>query len=319
MISKYKNNILRWRLSDGLLNSVAVTNRDSQVKKLLNNTAEEVFLEYSYHSSSEMLSLYSQAVNLLKSVDVELKGIGLEAGSGVCGFSSNICNLCDSVDKIYAVELVPTLSILARDVTIPFICNNNTNKIVNVVGSFDDIELNDKSVDFIIEVESYHHSDDILKSLKEAYRVLKPNGIIVLLDRSHNDSLTEEQREHMLNVKYKKTWLKDRGYNTSNMSRRENGEHEIKYSEWVNAFNCTGFKLIQRFELRDVSIKKIFKGFVYLLPFRFRKLFNIWPSRARYHNNELQWMIEELIGKKKTNKLFKKSVRGYSLFVIQKI
>jgi SAM-dependent methyltransferase len=319
MRGRNKQNILNWRVDEGLLDSAAVTNRDAQVKNLLNKTAEEIFLEYSYHTSNEMMSLYSQLVNLLTSNDVELKGVGLESGSGVCGFSSNICNLCDSVDKIYAVELVPTCSILARDITIPFICGNNSRKIINVVGSFDKIELDDNSVDFCIEVESYHHSDNLKRSLKEAYRVLKPNGVIVLLDRSHNDSLSEEQREYMLNVQYKKSWLEERGYDDTKMSRRENGEHEIRYSEWVDAFNDTGFELIFRYELRNVSIKKLIRGVVYLLPFKFRKLFNLWPSRAKFHENELGWMAKELIGIKQKDKLFRKSVRDYSLFVIQKV
>jgi ubiquinone/menaquinone biosynthesis C-methylase UbiE len=319
IINKDKSVILNWKVDHELFDSSAVTNRDSQVKKLLKKSAEEIFLEYSYHTSDEMTQLYSQVVSLLKSTGHDFKGVGLEAGSGVCGFSSNICNLCDNVDTIYAVELVPTCSILARDITIPFICNNDDKKIINVVGSFDNIELSDASVDFFIEVESYHHSDDLIKSLNEAYRVLKPRGIIVLLDRSHSDSLTEEQRNFMLNLEYKESWLKDRGYDTLMMTRRENGEHEIKYSEWVDSFSQTGFKLIRRFELRSVSLKKLLLGVLYLFPFRFRKLFNLRPSRAKYHNNELLWITKELIGKKQENEVFRKSVRDYSLFIIQKI
>jgi hypothetical protein len=87
----------------------------------------------------------------------------------------------------------------------------------------------------------------------------------------------------------------------------------------VDAFNDTGFELIFRYELRNVSIKKLIRGVVYLLPFKFRKLFNLWPSRAKFHENELGWMAKELIGSKQKDKLFRKSVRDYSLFVIQKV
>jgi len=313
-----KQKILTWEVEKGLLNSAAVTNRDSQVKKLLNKTAEDVFLEYSYHTSNEMVSLYGQVVDILTAIDIELKGVGLEAGSGVCGFSTNICNFFKGIDKIYAVELVPTCSTLARDITIPFICGNDFKKIVSVIGSFDNIELDDNSVDFCIEVESFHHSDNLKRSLKEVHRVLKDNGLIVLLDRSHNDSLSEEQREYMLNVQYEKKWLEDQGYDDAKLSRRENGEHEIKQSEWISAFNDVGFELISRHELRSVSIGKLIKGIIYLLPFKFRKLINFWPSRVKFHDNEIGWIVKELLGIKQKNKIFKKSVRDYTLFVIKK-
>ena len=49
-------------------------------------------------------------------------------------------------------------------------------RVTGVVGSFDDIHLPEESCDFCIEVDSLHHSDDLLRTLREIARKLKRGG-----------------------------------------------------------------------------------------------------------------------------------------------
>ena len=52
-------------------------------------------------------------------------------------------------------------------------------------GSFNEIPLPDSSVDFIVEENTFHHSNDLDMTLKECLRVIKPGGKMILIDRFH--------------------------------------------------------------------------------------------------------------------------------------
>lgn len=54
-----------------------------------------------------------------------------------------------------------------------------------MVGNFDDIKLENESVDFIIEFDSLHHSFNLDKTIRESARILKPGAKLLAIDRSH--------------------------------------------------------------------------------------------------------------------------------------
>lgn len=47
------------------------------------------------------------------------------------------------------------------------------------VGTFDNIPINDSSIDVVVSRHALHYSKDIQKALAEVYRVLKPGGIFI--------------------------------------------------------------------------------------------------------------------------------------------
>jgi len=80
------------------------------------------------------------------------------------------------------------------------------------------------------------------KSADELFRILKPGGFLFSLDRSHPDSVSDETLKGLLDHQYPKSWLEHHGYPSEKpMSRRENGEHEIRDSEWKRTFENAGF------------------------------------------------------------------------------
>lgn len=112
------------------------------------------------------------------------------------------------------------------------------------MGDFDNLELKNNSLDFAVCWFSMHHSNNPVKTLKEAKRVLKPDGKFIYVDKFHNNSTPDKEIERMLNVVYSKEFLK-KNYQPLDkiLTRRQNGEHEYKLFEWEKFIKKSGFKI----------------------------------------------------------------------------
>ena len=112
------------------------------------------------------------------------------------------------------------------------------------MGSFDRIKLPNNSVSYIFEYDSFHHSFDLSRTFEESYRILEKNGILILIDRCHPDSLTDHEINSLLSINLSKKRLKEMGLpTTENFSRKDIGENEYRSKEWLNAINKAGFKI----------------------------------------------------------------------------
>ena len=131
--------------------------------------------------------------------------------------------------------------------------------------------------------------------------------------------MTDEQKQYMLDLEYSSDWKRKNGYDSKPLSRRQNGEHEIRLNEWIDYFSNSGFSLEKRLELRIVSLRNIIYGAILSLPFKLRRILNLWPSRVRFQNGELLWMCSLFLGIEKSgNDLFIKAPRNYTLFLLKK-
>jgi hypothetical protein len=121
----------------------------------------------------------------------------------------------------------------------------------------------------------------------------------------------------MLDVEYSSKWKADNGYDDAPLSRRVNGEHELRLETWEETFANTGFELQDRKELRTVNWEKLIKASLLCLPFPLRKLLDIWPSRVRPQKGEVIWYLTMLAGFGK-EQVFVRSSHDYTLFLAQK-
>ena len=132
------------------------------------------------------------------------------------------------------------------------------------------LKLDDNSLDFAISWDSMHHSIDPITTLQECNRVLKKNGLFLIIDRAHNNSTPDSEIERMLNIKYNKEFLR-KNYRSEDLvlSRRDNGEHEYRFFEWKNFFDKSNFELVTSLIVKteteenkkmtnDAGIKEIF-------------------------------------------------------------
>ena len=101
-----------------------------------------------------------------------IHGIGIDLGGGVGCISSTLAKR-KNVKKIYCIELVEEAVTMCQPIVKREILKENDNKVISVVGDFDDLNLENNSIDFAVSWDSMHHSMNLIKTLKECKRVLK--------------------------------------------------------------------------------------------------------------------------------------------------
>jgi SAM-dependent methyltransferase len=240
IISNYKHNndIPQWDVPDAFKQAKEVTYRDEMGKHLLAMSADEIVRYYAYHSFDEM----EQWLAVCKQY-VSFRGIGVELGAG-CGVMSAVFAKQKTVNAILAVEVVESMTNDIMPKVAQEYLGTEAHKVVPVVGTFDKLHLPNESVDFIIEMDSLHHSHNLIQSFAESARILKKGGHMVLLDRCHPDSLTDDAVNALLDVVYTEDWIEHNFYpKGSILTRRENGEHEYRKREWLEAIKQAGLSV----------------------------------------------------------------------------
>ena len=117
-----------------------------------------------------------------------------------------------------------------------------TEKIQRVVGDFNHQELEDRSLDLILEIEAFHHSENLEFTVQECERVLKPGGVMLVIDRAWPDHYTSEQLEAMLDKEFSAQLKTKYGIPAeSSFTRRDFGEHEYTVQQCIIAFRRKGF------------------------------------------------------------------------------
>ncbi|WP_447603677.1 class I SAM-dependent methyltransferase [Nitrospira sp. Nam80] len=207
-----------------------------------------------------------------------LEGVGIEIGAG-CGILSSLVARGQSIKQIYALEVVEKMALSIIPRVAAHVLGWGQTKITPVWGSFDDLRLPDNSIDFVIEIDSLHHSDNLSTTVSECARVLKPGGWLLCFDRCHPNSVTDEEVDKMLSRIYSPEFLTANCYPSDIiLSRRDNGEHEYRLYEWEAAFAAAQLQLVSRLKLhKRVAVRHAMKGLASVLPD---------PIRRRVYNTE---------------------------------
>lgn len=177
----------------------------------------------------------------------KIAGVGLEEGAG-CGFFSAVLAKRPEVQKVYAVEICPEIvQLLMTKVVVELAVSD---KVVGCIGEFNNLELPDKSVDFVFDFFSFHHSDDLEKTFREAWRVLKPGGFVLCLDKARANDLSRTDLEKLLDVEYSVETKKKMAVDPAiRLTRRMNGEKEYRLNDWRQAFLTSGFSVFTHYHL----------------------------------------------------------------------
>ena len=200
----------------------------------------------------------------------KIKGVGLEVGAGCGVFSSILARHC-RVKKMYAVEFIASIVKELMSKVVTKILGDKSNKVIGCVGDFNNLELDNESVDFVFDFFSLHHSDNLKKTLQEANRVLKPGGFILCFDKARPNRLSEEDLESMLDKEYDDKFKESFGIPTElKLTRRMNGEHEYRLKDWQATFSATGFYGFEYYYLKKTLhsgfLMRLVKNIVALLP-----------------------------------------------------
>ncbi len=176
-----------------------------------------------------------------------LAGEVADLGSGI-GLMAAVLSRREAVRRVHAVEysrnyVVNIMPLVFRRV------GARPEKIVRVVGDFNELRLADASLDFVFELEAYHHSESIQRTVAEAHRVLKPGGCFVGLERAHPDRTRPAEIRAFLDRQLTDKQKRRYGFAPSrSITRREWGEHEYRVGEWRGFFEAAGFvTVVKRF------------------------------------------------------------------------
>ena len=249
--------LIEGKISGEEESSVALKYRALFAQKLRDKDASEICRRYARLSFRELQKLIHTGEKYV--LKQKLKGRGIEMGSGTALASSVLISNRD-IQHMYCIDYVKELvSVIQPKVINAYVSAHLKSHITRMHGSFDSIDLPDESLDFVIEVESWHHSSCLNRSVREAYRVLKPGGVILGFDRVQPNEMTDQEVNELLNHVYDEDFLKRNGYPAGiKLTRRINGEHEYREREWRTAFEKAGFQTIK--------FKSLYKNVPLFLP-----------------------------------------------------
>lgn len=163
-------------------------------------------------------------------IDKEIYGNVMEIGAGTA-WCSALLSKKEYVDKVYSVEF----DLFAIENIIPKVLdafNAKNEKITLVLGSYDDIKLEDNSLDFIFGMGAMHHSQNLYKTYSELFRVLKPGGTILISDPAYTNSLT---------LKDEYEWRENKKENGS--KNKDNGDQKFRLCQWEAYAYQAGFNV----------------------------------------------------------------------------
>ena len=188
----------------------------------------------------EIEKLVLGGIRFLKLMKIPFAGTAIDLGSGV-GTVATIVSRLPEVEKVYAVEYAEQFVLKSMPAVFKHFKADEA-KIVRVVGDFNKFQLPDASVSLIVEVDSLHHAEDLDLTLKECWRVLKPGGVLLAVDRAWLDSLTQADLDAKLDVEYSTARKALWGMSADKVFRRRDfGEHEYRIKDWLAFFTRNGF------------------------------------------------------------------------------
>ena len=232
--------MIRWKCDESFFTSEEYIGNKILAQKTAEKGYDAIINEYVYIDSLDV----EKTIRLIPEVWEKIKGVGIDLGGGVGCISSTLAKK-QSVEKIFCIELVEEVVKLCQPIVKKRILGNENEKVVSVVGDYNFLELADNTVDFAISWDAMHHSQNPIITFQECKRVLKKDGLFLIIDRGHNNSTSEKEIERMLDIVYDEEFLR-KNYRPieKKFTRRENGEHEYRFAEWEEFFKKSGFELI---------------------------------------------------------------------------
>ena len=254
----------------------------------------------------EELKTLSQSMQTSFSFNI----VDMCSGSGVFGVT--LANVIGGQGTIHFVDIVgeyhETAKHLAKD-----ILGDSYNTVTHTC-SADSTNIVSNSIDIIIESDGFHHCPSLTKVIKESNRILKSNGFLLGIDRIHDNYVTDKEIKELLDVEYSEEWLKKNNYKVQKLTRRQNGEGEIRFSEWYESLSSNNFQdpLLTQYVKRS---KSSFKGWIMsnMPRFLIQILLKLKKGNPEFHKNP-RWsktLLPTLI----LGLNLRLSLAGYKLFI----
>ena len=170
--------ILRWKVKNNILKSGDYKLNNHIASKISKKGYRSIIKYYTDITPQNIQKILKKNKKFWSGFE----GVGVDLGGGV-GCVSSVVAKKKSNKKVYCVEVVKNAVLKCQPQVIKNILKKKSNKVVSVIGDFDNINLPDSSVDFCFAWQALHHSNNVIKTLKEAKRITRNNGKILIIDR----------------------------------------------------------------------------------------------------------------------------------------
>lgn len=185
--------------------------------------------------------LIGGAFSFLKKIGNSASGFAIDMGSGT-GVGACILSKLSFIKKVFAVEFSEHFVWKVM----PLVFDKykaEGEKIQRVVSDFNHLEVENGLIDIILDIDSFHHSEDLDFTLKECHRALGVKGVIIAIDRAWPDIYKKDELEAKLDVELPDLLKNKYGIPLNkHFSRRDFGEHEYTIQQWCESFKKNGFE-----------------------------------------------------------------------------
>ena len=211
--------------------------------------SEELRLHESLHQSrTEMdidglmknprLKLISHIENILGH---KIHGHVLDLGAG-SGYLSAWLGLNRNIQEVIALECTETAvrKLIPQLVAAVEVENN---KVVTALGSFSDIPLSDY-FDFIVAFGSLHHSKNLLRTLTQCYKSLKPGAFLVAQEPVADDGVS--------NREFIQRYTAEEYFAGEIIQNRMREDHFFRLCEYQTALYFSGFDILIQKNIQSI-------------------------------------------------------------------
>ena len=221
-------------------------------------------------------------LNQSKKTSFEFNIVDMCSGSGVFGVA--LAHVIGGHGTIHFVDIVGEYHETAKQLVKDILCDSYN--AVTHTCSADNTNIISNTIDIIIESDGFHHCPSLAKVIKESNRILRSNGFLLGIDRIHDNYVTDEEIKELLDVEYSEEWLKKNNYKVKRLTRRQNGEGEIRFSEWSESLLSNNFEepILTQYVKRS---KSSFKGWLMsnMPRFLIYILFKLKKGNTEFHKN----------------------------------
>ena len=146
--------------------------------ELLNGNFSKLMLHL---EKTELPKDLKKCIDILKiDYGLNLRGTGLDLAAGSLWSPFYLLQYSSDIEKIYCIEYSKYRLEKIGPCVLDYY-NVPKDKVILVYGSFYELNLDNNSVDFVFFSQGFHHADDPEKLLVEVKRVLKPEGVIIII------------------------------------------------------------------------------------------------------------------------------------------
>ena len=151
--------------------------------------------------SSKLYDDYIFAENILEKLINSNTSI-VDLGAGI-GWTSALLSKLDKVKEVNCVEISKhRIDLLCPKAIEMF--KGKPEKIKRYIGSFYSTKFKDESSDIVFMSQAFHHADQPFKLLQETYRILKKEGIVIIIGEPYKNLFKIFKRFIYFLIKYRK-------------------------------------------------------------------------------------------------------------------